>query len=486
MRLHVLAALLFAAAVVLAPFGARSTFAEGPDDATIAAAAPVLATFSPATISLSTDQDIANPSRGVQAYLGGDTPFVDSNWSYTDSYSRDNLYWYELEPSEGVYNFSQIDEYLKEAAAHGGKYGFRISAADAATRTHKAPFVPKYLWDRMPGAYTYVNDGATIYMPDFDDPAFIARAKALIAALAARYADDPRLGWIEAGFMGLWGEWHVLNAPKITRGTLAHQAWTVDNGKQIVDAWHTSFPNTRLIVMTLDFDVLDYALGLDPRIGWRHDCLGSQSLDSLQQNPGYLNHQDQWKTAPIYWEACGPNTSVQLAHDQVLRYHFAGGHTIGGPLQSRVSPADQNLLKEYRKLSGYRIQVDNVVMPVRVVPGSAFALEVDWSNLGLTPAYNQWSLQIQLREQSGGKVAWQGTSGLDLQTLLPTRDLASGNDSPNQFSDTFTLPADIAAGTYDVVVLATDPTGYYKPLALANQGRRDDGSYLLGQTTVAP
>ena len=35
-----------------------------------------------------------------------------------------------------------------------------------------------------------------------------------------------------------------------------------------------------------------------------------------------------------------------------------------------------------------------------------------------------------------------------------------------------------------LTVLVSDPSGYYAPLQLADQGRRSDGSYLVGSVTV--
>jgi hypothetical protein len=341
----------------------------------------------------------------------------------------------------------------------------------------------------MPGAYTYVSNGVTVYMPDFDDQAFIDRAQALIKALAGRYAADPRLGWIEAGFMGLWGEWHVSDAPRHVRANTlgTHYGWSVAHGQQIIDAWRAGFPNTRLSVMTADFDVMDYALNLDPRIGWRHDCLGSDSLDGgLSSNPGYLNHTDRWKTAPIFWEGCGARTSVRMAHDQVIRYHFAGGHTLNQPATSSLSAADQALLKEYRELAGYRFQIDNIAVPDELRRGQVFSTTSTWSNTGLTPAYTPWTVKLQLRDQASGNVAWEATSGFDLQSFLPTRDPASGRDSPVSHTDDFTLGAQLAPGTYTATAIALDATGYYRPLALANAGRQADGSYTLGSVAVAP
>jgi hypothetical protein len=442
-----------------------------------------LTTFVPSVIPLNAD-DIVNPFRGAHAWGGVINP---SSWPYLDVYARDEVSWYLLEPSEGVYDFSRIDKYLAEAHARGGKFGFRIMAANTdAGQQH--PFVPKYLWSRMPRAYTYVSNGVTVYMPDFDDQAFVDRARALINALGARYATDPRLGWIEAGFMGLWGEWHVSDAPHYVRANSlgTHHGWSVAHGQQIVDAWRLGFPTTRLIVMTADVDVMDYALNLDPRIGWRHDCLGSDSLDGgLSNNPGYLNHTERWKTAPIFWEGCGERTSVRMAYDQVIRYHFAGGHTLNQPVASTLSAADQALLKEYRELAGYRFQIDNMALPAELQPGEAFTATSSWSNTGLTPAYTPWTLKLQLRDQASGSVAWEATSGFDFQSFLPTRDPTSGNDSPISRTDDFTLGEQVAPGTYTATATAIDATGYYRPLALANTGRLDDGSYALGSVTVA-
>jgi hypothetical protein len=446
-------------------------------------AAALVATLRPDAIPESVDPDIPNPMRGMQGYLGGDQPLSDGV-PYVDSYSRDNLFWYELEPSEGVYNFSQLDTYLAEAAAHGGKYGFRIMAVDYSNARHQGPFVPQYVWNRMPGAYQWNTPDGTIFMPDFDDPNFLARARALIAAIGARYANDPRLGWVEPGLLGLYGEWHVGNAPKVTRGTLAHQAWSVESGKQIVDAWRTYLPGKRLIMLTADFEVLDYALGLDPRVGWRHDCLGSPNLDALQQNQGYLNHPDQWKTAPIFWESCGAGASQALSHDQVIRYHFAGGHPMNGPQLAKLSPADQALLSDYRKLAGYRFQLDSVTVPAVLSPGSSFSVVWNWSNEGVTPAYTPWLVRLQLRDHQTNVAVFDQPSELNLQAVLPTRDPNADVDAPLGFVDTFSLGSDVAAATYDVVVAVTDPTGYYRPLALANAGRRADGSYVLGSINV--
>jgi hypothetical protein len=239
--------------------------------------------------------------------------------------------------------------------------------------------------------------------------------------------------------------------------------------------------------MTADSDVMDYALSQDQRIGWRHDCLGSNTLDEgLNTNPGYRGHMDRWQTAPIFWEGCGAATSVRTAHDQVIRYHFAGGHTMNQPTPGGLTASDQTLLREYRELAGYRFQLNSLVLPERLSPGGQFTLTTTWSNIGLTPAYTPWTLQLQFRDVSTGNVVWQGPSTFDFQAFLPTRDPLTGHDAPATRAEVLTLADSVPAGAYAVFALAVDPSAYYQPLRLANVGRQDDGSYALGLVEVTP
>ena len=45
----------------------------------------------------------------------------------------------------------------------------------------------------------------------FDDPIFMEEHEKFIKALAARYDGDPRLGGLDLGSYGNWGEWHCTS-----------------------------------------------------------------------------------------------------------------------------------------------------------------------------------------------------------------------------------------------------------------------------------
>jgi hypothetical protein len=454
-------------------------------------------TFTPSIISYS-NPDMGNPWRG-QYLWGGWTTAIDEQLipqpgPAVDSYHRYS--WASLESTQGNYTFSAIDTELSTARARGGKFGFRVMAAnDAVTGS---ALVPNYLVNDMVGdtnAYwTGGCAGCGYYVPDFNSPYFMSRAEALIAAIAARYANDPRLGWVEVGFNGLYGEWVWGFAPNPATGQVTPYM-TDANKKTLIDYWNKEMPHTRLVVLieeSGDGYGFTYSMNTYPKMTWRYDCLGnpgwsgSGALTALQNRENQYGAlaQNRWMTTPILTEFCGlpPGTSqVPNALTDVTRYHI---DLVDGNNQpwSDYGSTDQATITNIMQHAGYRVQLDNVSLPSQLVPNTSFSVTTQWSNVNVTPLYNPWNIMIQLKDSSGN-VVWQGKSAFDLQTLLPTN--SSGTDVPVSVTDTFTLPGTIASGTYTVAVQIVDPANYYTPLNLADSGRLSDGSYNLGQLTVS-
>src|SRR5262249_24582608 len=126
---------------------------------------------------------------------------------------------------------------------------------------------------------------------------------------------------------------------------------------------------------------------------------------------------------------------------------------------------------------------DSLTVSSTLARGSMFDITTLWSNLGVTPAYSSWNVLFQLRDPATGKIAWQGSSQLDLQRLLPTR-IDNVPDAPVSVTDHLTLSGALVSGHYQLVIQIVDPDGYYPPLALAIRGRNGDGSYVIGDIAV--
>jgi hypothetical protein len=68
--------------------------------------------------------------------------------------------------------------------------------------------VPQYLIDAGVQIATYEG---TQKSPNFGDPLLLEAFEQFITYAAKRYDGDKRLGWIQAGLLGKWGEWHAAS-----------------------------------------------------------------------------------------------------------------------------------------------------------------------------------------------------------------------------------------------------------------------------------
>ncbi len=425
-------------------------------------------TFTPAVIP-SSSPEITNPWRGAYEWYNSE---VVPGWPFVDSYVRYD--WKQIEPTEGHYDFSLIDNELASVQARHGKFGFRIMPAENDNLA-----VPTYLVALMPHGGWFINayDGKYAYEPDWNDPNYIARALALIQALGEHYNNDPRLGWVDMFPYGDWGEWHTYGFPNIIAPMSAINQFL------LIDAMIHAFSKKIILMFTADPNTLEYALNRSPKIGIRVDCLGTTDMGGAVEKLRLVPlAQDRWKTAPFVFEFC-KQAEFQKAWQQVESYH--GAMVSSGNLApyEDYPSQQQEFLKQVFSSSGYRFILDSMRLPSSITARTKFTVTTSWSNVNVTPAYNPWDIMIQLRNSSGS-VVWQGKSSLDLQKLLPTTDQMTGINNPITVTDHFQLLDTIPIGNYSVTMQIVDPDNYYEPLMLAIQGRNADGSYTLGTVAV--
>jgi hypothetical protein len=424
------------------------------------------------------DAELENPQRGAYRWYG-DAPEPDG-WPALDSYQR--FTWRQLEPTRGNYNWQLIDSELEAAANRGGRFGLRVMSANS---WDGGSAVPDYLMQRMPNGFwfTYPDNRKSMYAPDWNDSDYLDRAEALIRALAQRYANDDRFGWIEIGPYGDFGEWHVWRWPYPRTPTGASDM-TVANRQRLIDLHDELFPPQKLVQMidsaTGSDATMGYALSKSPLIGVRADCFGADQFDTRMREVAAVA-PDRWKTAPIIVEYCGAESGsgrIAQGKSQVSAHHVSlveGNHDE----YESFKRGEQRDFDETRRRAGYRYRLDSLTLPDAVDTGSSLTITSRWANDGVAPTYADWDVLFQLRDPATGAVAWQGRSSLLLRTLLPTD--ASALPS---VAESFSLGGDVAPGTYHLAVKVQDPNGHYQPLALALRDRADDGSYRLGSITA--
>ena len=140
---------------------------------------------------------LANPLSGFYDWYGRAT--VPVSPPATDHYFR--LSWADLEPTDGRFDFAAIDRALA-AASPGGRIAFGVMALNTCCSSHRGLDVPADLPGKLAKGFWVKADpghpGLTrAYVPDWNDPIFIARFTRLFRALGARYDGDPRIAWID-------------------------------------------------------------------------------------------------------------------------------------------------------------------------------------------------------------------------------------------------------------------------------------------------
>ncbi|RYC07409.1 DUF4832 domain-containing protein [Nocardioides zhouii] len=403
-----------------------------------------------ALAALPAGADLPNPLRGQYRWLGAEpTP---STVTSNDVYYRDQVYWGRIEPADGQWDFTWLDAGLAEAGERGGKFGFRVMAycpgcwmnyrADRPAVT--PPFVP-----RQPGTD----------IPDWNSTGFQGQWRELMAELGRRYGDDPRLGYVDVGGYGSYGEWHVDAGERVSDA----------NGLAIVDAVASAFPNKHLLINTMTpVEFTLKALAAHPQLGMRTDGLGCPDMYSMLAVDERL--QSFWRTRPFFSEWCTQADPV-LGAKQVRQFHVSTLSSGNMPwTHDALTPHQRSAYATALATAGYRIRLRSLTLPRSIAAGDRITVRTAWVNQGSAPTYDRWDVRLTFA-RSGRTVS--AALGQQLDGLVASSRRTTKVSVPR-----------LSPGRYDVLVSVVDPTGYSQPMHLANAGRTASGAYRVGSVRV--
>lgn len=150
--------------------------------------------------------------------------------------------WKDLEPTEGVFNWTFLDSEVARIKVAGKAILLRIN-----TQANKPAWVTAAVKQAGGTFYTFDDGGIQTTIPVFWDPTFLAKKKAMIAALGARFAANTAIKIVWVSFANATSEdWNVPHTPTEVAAWNAAGYTTeklLDAGKQLIDATMTAFPN---------------------------------------------------------------------------------------------------------------------------------------------------------------------------------------------------------------------------------------------------
>ena len=405
--------------------------------------------FRPRTIEAES-AEVPNSFRGQYSFLGyGAQP---TTWPITDVYYRDQVAWGRIEPVAGEYRFEYFEKGLAAAAQRGGRFGFRVLA-----------YCPNCWFDDATPSFVPTQPGTDV--PEWNSEAFLSGWERLMAELGRRYDNDPRMGWVDVGGYGKWGEWHVTpGQPQISDA----------NAARVVRAVVRAFPTTHVVINAMTPALVLDALREHPRLGLRVDCLGEFNMFStLATSP---EMQQRWQTAPVLSEWCGTaTTSTVLGAKQVRDYHIS--QVSSDNLRVRyvdMTPAERTGMEDASRAAGFRYEVRRVTVPKSVARGQRLRMVSRWANTGSAPTYDDWDVVLLVLDRHGATVATRRLR-VDLGELLP---------GARTYRSSVSLPR-LVRGRYRLAIAVRDPAHYLAPMNLAVHGRRADGSYRVGSLRVS-
>jgi hypothetical protein len=198
---------------------------------------------------------LVNPDKGWYHHMldnGISKYLIQDEKDLTGFPGMDHLYlrlaWAYLEPEEGKFDWSYIDDIVEKYVPMGYNISFRISCKETGTAPGSVPveingirYATPY-WVVKAGAKGIERPefGSASWTPVWDDPVFLEKLDNFHKAFAEKYDGKPWVRYVDVGSIGDWGEGHTWSSTRIPP--------TLNEVKTHINLYLKHYKNTQLIV----------------------------------------------------------------------------------------------------------------------------------------------------------------------------------------------------------------------------------------------
>jgi hypothetical protein len=415
---------------------------------------------------------VDNPLKGLVPYAG------DVRDRFPHTLEFDYLPLSALVLDYESYDWRPLDRLLDRIASRGHQAVFRVYLEYPGRKGVIPPFLVRggLKVHRYLNTNTQPEPPAPVETPDYEDPNLRRVLRQYIAALGRRYDGDPRIGFITAGLLGTWGEWHTYPREELFASKTVQA--------EVLTAYEAAFRKTPIL--------LRYPAGeRHPRLaptahrsfGYHDDSFAWATLHTGKRDEEWFFMTalraagpaalERWKTHPIGGEirpeAWGQVFAPQPANPKIQNFRQCVEATHASWLMDsgmfeRKQSADriQRAMDEVRRM-GYEFHVPAVTLGPSA--GSALPVTVELENRGVAPFYYPWRSRFGLLDDSGKLVRTVPGSG-ELKGLLP-------GAPPRVWREALDLRG-LAGGTYRVLLQVPNPLPGGKPVRFANRAQDAD------------
>lgn len=382
----------------------------------------------------------------------------------------------DLQTGPATFDWTRLERQLNQIAARGHQAVFRVYL----DYPKKSYGVPDFLQHVPKRRYTDFGNGRPnqSYSPDYEHPDLVAALKNLIAALGARYDGDPRVGFIQAGLLGFWGEWH----------TYPHNDWMASPRvmNMVLDAYEQAFRETLILMREPKEGVHNDR----PRVGFHDDSFAWYTVGPTDWHFASklqaFGLGEVWKSRPIggevrpeiqagMWQLPPKVPPEYQDFDTCVRATHASWLLNEEAFYLRGEDKERAI--RGAQLLGYEFVVTSCsVRPYPLPAQKTFEITLRISNRGVAPFYYPWPIEIGLASPQGLQQKW--ATPWDLRTLLP-------GDGGVKWSHLVPI-TDLGRGTYLLLLRVVNPLENGFPLRFANTAQDKDitGWLTLGEVVI--
>ncbi len=345
------------------------------------------------------DSPVDNPLKGLVPYAGK------SAERFPHSLEFDYLPLAKLLTGPGQYHWQSLDDKLVAISGRSCQAVFRIWL--------EFPGQPSGLPEYLAKAGVKVTEWKNHqekppqknFTPDYEDERLVVALEQFIAALGQRYDGDARVGFLTAGLLGSWGEWHTY-----PRSDLFASKRTQE---RILAAYERAFHRVPVL---LRYPAAPGNSGLGATahrpFGYHDDSFAWGTLDTGRKDDSWFYlpalkaagplAMERWKTHPIGGEirpeVWGQIFDEKPAHPKAqdfatcVRETHASWVMDSGMFRDKIDPARVARAATQVRGMGYDFRVVTADITRRGEHGAAVTLET--VNQGVAPFYQDWRMEL--------------------------------------------------------------------------------------------
>jgi len=265
------------------------------------------------------------------------------------------------------------------------------------------------------------------------------------------------IAFIQAGFIGAWGEWHSssngLTSPENQERVLFKLLEVVPT--ELMVQLRTPIMKQRIFDTTQPV-TQQAAADQTPvaRVGHHNDCFlsnatdyGTYSDNNIQAEKSYISQEALF--VPTGGETCPPtdgfNPDCPEGRNQMklLKWTYLNLDWYQPTINLWKA---SGCFDEFQRNLGYRLALENSSAPSSVAEGEKFTLKLSIANKGYAPMYHQKSVSLMLKNKATGE-SHSLAIPIDLRLCKP--------DQSSTFEEEVSLGG-IPKGNYDLFIKISD------------------------------